>query len=178
MPAERALHTSNSGKIDGEVFRIVNVHKRFTNLVMVPTPINVLEGIAFVKDRHIVINNGWESLSNYKIGGQVGVKFVERGTKDMNRYLVDTNEQLFHMLDRGRVDVAVAAYVNGIKAIKKLELTSVKALQPSIQTYPLYHYLHKKNADLVPKLDKVLREMKRSGRIDQIRNEYIDHYTK
>lgn len=175
LPAERALHTSNSGKIDGEVFRIINVDKRYNNLLMVPTSINKLQGIAFVKNKPFKVE-GWQSLKPLKIGGQFGVKFVERGTKGMKRKLVDTNEQLFSMLDRGRVDVAIAAYVNGIKTIKKLQLKEIQALQPSIQDYPLYHYVHKKNSHLIPKLNDILIKMDQSGRIKQIRDDYIKNY--
>jgi len=61
LPGERALRTSNAGKVDGELFRIANIQKRYQNLVVVPTPINVLQGIAFSKKFHPPIQ-GWESL--------------------------------------------------------------------------------------------------------------------
>jgi len=172
LPGERALRTANAGKVDGEVFRIANVHKKYTNLVPVPTPINVLQGIAFSKNVDLKIKD-WQSLAPYNIGIQVGIKFAERGTKGMHRIMVDTNEQLFKMIDSGRVDVIVAAHANGLKTLSALKLENISALQPAIQEYPLYHYLHKKHAALVPKLDAVIKNMQLTGMIDQIRKEAL-----
>jgi len=172
LPGERALRASNSGETDGEVFRIANVQKRYKNLIPVPTPINVLEGIVFTKNKNIKVN-GWNSLKPYRIGIQVGIKFVERGTKGMNRTIVDSNEQLFRMLNAGRIDIAVVAYTNGVKAIKKLGVDGIKANKPAVQVYPLYHYLNTKHSSLVNKLDAVLKKMQSTGRIKEIREMII-----
>ena len=173
LPGERALRTSNSGEVDGEVFRIANVQKKYKNLIPVPTSINILQGIVFVKDKKFKVD-GWTSLKPYKIGTQIGIKFVERGTKGMRRTMVQTNEQLFKMLSANRIDIAVVAHTNGLKTLKKTGIKGVKALKPAVQTYPLYHYLHKKNAQLIPKLDLVLKKMQQQGRIDEIRELVIN----
>ncbi len=172
LPGARALHTSNSGEVDGELFRIVNIQKEYTNLIPVPTPINVLQGIVFSKEKDFVVN-GWNSLEPFKIGIQIGIKFVERGAIGMNTIAVDTNEQVFKMLDSGRVDIAVVAFTNGVKTLRKLNLTNIRALSPAVQEYPLYHYLHIKNKHLIPKLDAILKEMDASGRISKIRKDVI-----
>lgn len=172
LPGERALRTSNAGQADGELFRIKNVDKRYQNLLMVPTPINVLQAIAFSKAHDFTIN-GWDSLKPYHLGIQVGIKFAERGTQGMQPTTVDSNHQLFKMLDSQRVDIVVAAYSNGLQTIKKLKLNSIISLQPPIQEYPLYHYLHKKHRALVPKIDQVLKKMHESGRTQQIREGYL-----
>jgi polar amino acid transport system substrate-binding protein len=173
LPGERALRTSNAGKVDGELFRIANIQKRYQNLVVVPTPINVLQGIAFSKKFHPPIQ-GWESLKPYNLAIQVGIKFAERGTQGMNPILVDSNEQLFKMLDSERIEIIVAAYANGLKTLKKLKLDSIQALQPPIQEFPLYHYLHKKHAAFVPQIDDVLKGMQQSGRIHEIRKKVLE----
>jgi len=172
LPGARALHTSNSGEVDGELFRIANVEKKYENLIPVPTPINVLQGIVFSKRNDIQIN-GWKSLKPYKIGIQIGIKFVERGTKGFNVVAVESNEQVFKMLNSGRVDIAVVAYTNGVKVLNKLKFIDIVSLSPPVQEYKLYHYLHKRHKDLVPKLDFVLQNMKKTGRIKQIRKEII-----
>ena len=173
LPGERALRSSNAGQVDGEVFRIANVEKRYKNLVVVPTAINVLQGIAFTKNKDFPIK-GWESLKPYKIGIQVGIKFAERGTQGMQRIMVDTNEQLFKMLHSERVDVIVVAYANGLQALNRLKLSGIRSLHPAIQEYPLYHYLHKRHQSLVPKLNTVFREMQKMGRFEAIRKSVID----
>lgn len=172
LPGERALQRSNSGQVDGELFRIGNLQKRYPNLLQVPTSINVLEGIAFSRDKTLALN-GWKSLSPYRIGIQGGIKFAERGTQKMKPVVVDTNAQLFKMLNAGRIDIAVAARVNGLVTMNKLGLQNVHVLQPALQEYPLYHYLHSKHAPLVPRLDAVLSEMHASGEIARFRQDSL-----
>jgi len=175
LPGERALRTSNSGQIDGEVFRIANVSKRYKNLIQIPTPINTLPGIAFSIDKDFRVQ-GWQSLKPYQLGIQNGIKFAERGTQGMNPVVVDTNKQLFRMLNSGRIDVAIAAQTNGLKTLADLKLVDVKMLQPAIDIYPLYHYLHKKHANLVPLIDVVLQGMRNSGEIRAIREERLEQF--
>ena len=62
LPGERSLHTSNSGEVDGEVFRIANVSKKYTNLIQIPTSINSIEAVAFSKDENLKLD-GWQSLN-------------------------------------------------------------------------------------------------------------------
>ena len=172
LPGERALRVANSGKVDGEVFRIANVQKRYKNLIQVPTQINTLPAVAYTKNKEIKID-GWASLKPYRIGIQVGIKFAERGTRAMNPTRVDTNEQLFKMLDSGRIDIAIAAQTNGLKAIKKIKAKQIYSLAPPIDEFPLYHYLHKKNSHLVKKLNAILIKMTQQGEVKAIRDRYL-----
>lgn len=52
-PAKRALVISNSGEADGELNRIKGINKKFKNLIMIPVPINQLEGVVYTKKKHI-----------------------------------------------------------------------------------------------------------------------------
>jgi len=169
LPGERALRTANAGEVDGEIFRIRNIEKKYKNLIPIPTPINVLEGVVFSKNPNLKIKS-WEQLADMNIGIQVGIKFAERATKNMSRITVDSNEQLFKMLDSNRVDVAIVALTNGLKSIIDLKLAGIHATSPPIEQFPLYHYLHKKNKALVARVNKIIQDMEKSGRIKQIRN--------
>jgi len=175
LPGERSLQTSNAGKVDGEIFRIGNIQRKYHNLIQVPTAINILEGVAYSHDPSLTIKH-WKDLEGIKTGIQVGIKFAEKGTRGMSPTMVDTNEQLFKMLDSNRIEIAIVALTNGMKTIKNLQLNGLYASYPPIQSFPLYHYLHKKNKKLIDRLDAVLQEMKKSGRIMQIRNDILNIY--
>lgn len=43
-PAQRAIHDANSGAVDGELYRIKDVHLKYPNLMMVPVPVGIMEG--------------------------------------------------------------------------------------------------------------------------------------
>lgn len=171
-PAKRALAESNSGNVDGELTRVANMQNKFKNLVMIPTPINTLEGVVFTKTVDFPVN-GWQSLRPYKIGIRRGIRFTDVGTKGMRRHVVNDNDMLFSLLNVGRVDIIVIALANGLQALKEIELSGIKPLYPPVASYPLHTYLHKKHEALIPKLDKVLQEMTEEGFIKDTREQVL-----
>jgi len=171
-PAKRALKISNAGQVDGELFRIANLNRKWKNLFVVPTPIAYLEGKVYSKKVDFKIS-GWDSLKPYRIGIKSGILHALRGTEGMKRQIVDTNAQLFQILKKDRVDIIVLAYFNAIKELNKIDFPDIKLLKPSIFLHPVYHYLHKKHQDLIPKLDKVIQEMTKEGLIKKYRDQYV-----
>ncbi len=169
MPAERSLISSNTGFTDGEVGRIEGIDEEFTNLLMVPVPINIIEGVVFSKNFSFPVS-GWESLESYLMGYRNGTKFVENETEGMNTDIVTTNEQLLLKLNLERNDIAVLSRIEGLTIIKKFRLESIKILEPPLVTLELYHYLHKKYETLIPVITNELVQMKEEGRIDELRN--------
>jgi len=174
LPNARALMSSNFGKVDGEVSRVKGINKKFVNLIQIPIAINFLEGYAFSKKSSLEITN-WESLRKYKLVCVRGVKFVEA---NLNKRSIDCHEvtlftQAVKLLQLDRFEVAVFPRINGISAIREAKLADIKPVgKPLIKT-KLYHYLHKKNKNIVTKIQTVLEEMEQSGRIAEIRAEYF-----
>ncbi len=171
LPAERSLQLSNHGIIDGELVRIAGIAKVYTNLIRVPVSHVTAEQMAFGRDATIVIN-GWQSLAPYKLAFHRGYKVAEENTKNMNRYETPTDEAAFRMVASGRMDLALANRFTGEKIIHDLKLTKIGMLRPPVEVDPLFHYLNKKHADLVPKITAVLRRMEADGEIKAIRQRY------
>jgi ABC-type amino acid transport substrate-binding protein len=168
FPAERALLISNSGvESDGELLRISGLGKDYPNLVVVPVAIVKTDVMAFVKKTEFKVS-GWQSLAPYRIGIRLGVKFAENGTRGMNTQVVPTDEQNFMKLEENRVDVVVANRLTGFRILKEDQLRDIHPLEPPIEQVQFFHYLHKKNSSLVPKIKKILEEMEAEGRIQAI----------
>lgn len=183
LPGARAIYQSSKGVTDGELYRIWGISDKHPTLVPVPVPINVMDVIIFTIDTPLEVQ-GWNSLNSFTLGMQRGVKFAEKATsesKDLNVWLTNTNEQLFKMLIAGRVDIVAASRVSGLNKIKELGVAEIKPLDPAVESYQLYHYLHKKNSHLIPALTSVLEAMQNEGLIDKIRADFIQeqfgHYT-
>ena len=172
FPAGRSLIMSNSGDVDGEVYRVKGMEKTYENLVMVPVAVNKVEVVVFAKDVTFSVT-GWDSLKPYSIGIRRGSTFVEKKTKGMKVKPVTKIEQLFLMLDLGRNDVIVTSRLAGLKAMKELKIKGIHLLEPPLATKNVYHYLHKKNAHLLPDIKKVLQDMENEGRIKDIRKQAI-----
>ncbi len=178
FPAERSLTASNSGLADGEIARLTGLEATYPNLMMVPVAVNRIDVAAFVKKAAFRVN-GWESLRPYAIGIRRGIKYAEQGTKGMNVESVTSYEQSFRMLDSGRIDVAVASLDGGLKIIRDMRLKGIRPLAPPLMAaINQYHYLHRKHADLMPKIIKALREMEAEGRITSIREQYFAQHLK
>ncbi len=178
LPAERAIYGANEGKVDGELYRIKNVHLKYKNLIMVPIPIGIMEGVAITTQKDLSIDK-WESLSSHRTCIRNGVKFAEAGTREFDTISVNSNKQLFGMLGKNRCDVIIIARLTSIPLVLDfIKEENNQTYQSTLQTYPLFHYLHKKNADVVPKLVKVLKEMEEEGLIAEIRSQYIAEISK
>ncbi len=177
LPAKRSLHHANEGLSDGELFRIAGMEKTFKNLIRVPVPINYLDGVVMTRKASFDVQ-GWDSLKPYTIAIRRGVKFSEAGTAGMKQAFFNTNMSLGRiLLEENKIDIAVIARVNGLKIIQQLKEVNasddLRLLEPPLQSYPLYHYLHKRFSYLIPKLTTALKELSQSGRIAEIRKDYL-----
>jgi polar amino acid transport system substrate-binding protein len=104
---------SNSGQVDGELWRILGVDEEYTNLIRVPTGIWAHPELAFVKGD--IELDGWESLAPYRVAFRKGTKVVENNIKGIveNQMPVDEIEEAFEMLAKGAVDVVISDNVDG-----------------------------------------------------------------
>jgi len=172
LPAERALLSSNNGEVDGEIFRIDNVNKVYTNLLKVPTSFINAQHVAFSKILNIQID-GFKSLRPYRVGFNRGMKIAEQNMKGFPRlYPYSKIKQVFLMLNLERIDIVIAERITGLSYVKRLNLEGIKVLNNPLSDVPLFHYLHKKNWDLIPKLDAVFKDMKKEGVLNKIMKEY------
>jgi polar amino acid transport system substrate-binding protein len=161
-PSGRSVVEANEGNTDAELIRNESVDKDFLNLIRVPESIVVTEEHVFVKSPDIEAD-GYEDLKPYTIGILKGIASTEKSTRGLKRFMVKTPEQLFKMLDLGRVDAVVSLDYLGLNVIKRLNLEGVRMLTPAFHSFDIYHFVHKKHESLVPKLTIALREMKRQG---------------
>lgn len=171
VPAERALVMSNQGLVDGEAARVPVVEPACPNLIRVPTPLYTNRVVAFAKKEGVDVTNGWKSLFPYSIGSVRGYKYIEKQTSHMNRVLVSCYQRLLNLLINDRLDVVVAEYFDVLPTLKEMQPKNIRMLEPPLAYNPMYHYLHKRHADLVPRIDKVLHDMHSEGRMLAIQRE-------
>ena len=62
-----------------------------------------------------------------------------------------TGEQLFKMLNAGRIDVAVYARWSGLQLVRNLGLEDIRDADPPFATKDGFAYLHNSHAKLIPK---------------------------
>ncbi|MCP4354589.1 MAG: amino acid ABC transporter substrate-binding protein [Proteobacteria bacterium] len=150
--------------------------KKYVNLVIVP--VNFVEGVVFITAKNKFKLEGWSSLKPYSIGIRRGTKFAEIGTKGMHVEAVTSNKQMFLKLIKGRSDVVVTSRVEGLFELKKLKIKEDHIMEPPLEILKLYHYLNNKHITLIPEILKVLKRMKRDGRITKIHQKAIKELLK
>jgi len=168
LPGRRALLFSNSGKTDGEVFRIENVGSQYTNLIKVPTSYMSSRGFAYsVGNRKI---STWGELRDLRVGIQRGIIWSKNKSKGINVTYFESNSDLLQRLLDGGIDIAVAGEYSFGRVIEENGTTQVISRGEPLIIQNLFHYLNKKHKKLIPVLDVELSRLLSNGEIDRILN--------
>lgn len=171
LPSERSLRAADSGEVDGEGLRIAGLEQQYPRLVMVPEGYTTIGFMAFArKEARIALPQGWESLRSHHVAFITGWKLYEANTSGARSVTrVREPEQLFRMLDDGRVDVALYTRADGLALVRRIGLQSIVQIEPSLREADMHLYLNRKHEALVPRIAQALREMKADGTHGRIR---------
>lgn len=172
FPGQRALLFSTQGKVDGELFRNPKIMKKYKTLIEVSVPLWRTELSVFTRDLDIEVK-GWESLKNYRILILRGHKLAEAKTRGMNVRTVTYFEEMFKALSRGGHLVGIGSRVSGLISLNERNSSRIRILEPPLERTKVFHYLHQKNAHLVPEIQRVLEAMEKSGLISKYQSDYI-----
>lgn len=168
LPSERALINANEGLDDGNFARVEGLEKLYPNLIRVDEEITTFEFVAFTAGAAFS-SAGWKSLKPYDIGIVTGWKILEHNITDVKSLTKVRNEKiLFGLLAAGRVEAVVYDRMQGRIVLKQLGLRDITELEPPLAVRSMYAYLNKRHADLVPRLEQVLRELKQDGTFRKI----------
>lgn len=177
LPAERSLNLSEQGINDGDCCRIPTaVMAHYKNLIPVNESFMSVRFSAFEK-KHLTTIKGFADMKPYTVGTVKGWKLAVKKLEEFKpaeTHIVTTPEQLFKMLDQGRIDYGVMGYLSGLKSISNLKLKDIKAISSPLAEKPLYLMLHKKHKNLVPEFNRVIVEMKKDGTIKRLYNELLE----
>lgn len=169
QPSERSLKSADAGEVDGEGLRVAGLSVQYPNLIQVPESYVRISFVAFAKNATINLDGGWESLKPYSVAFITGWKMFEANTVGARAVTkVDKPEQLFQMLDSGRVDLALYTRADGVALARELGLRAIAPVSPALKDVDLFLYLHKKHQTLVPRLASALKDMKADGTYNRI----------
>ncbi len=175
LPTKRALEASNAGDFDGEVGRVAAIEQHSPNLRRVPTPIGtyVLTPLTIkAADQNLSTIEALRT-SGLHIGTMLGMRTIIDQLPGIKVDTAVSASAVLQMLAVGRIDVAILPqgalqiFNSALPLEARDALKDAVELEP-IQAAPLYHYLHKKNADLIPSVDLELQKLSRIGTIKRI----------
>ncbi len=164
-PSERALRQANDGSLDGDIARFAGVisSKDYPNLVMVPEPLYIARVTAYSRTG-IVIASVEDIVKNgYKVITLRGSKWIEAKIEPRlpaDHYLpaidVETATRLF---EAGNADLLIVINTMMPLILARPEYADIKPAGV-LHSAPLYTYLNKKWADIVPKLAEAYKKAK------------------
>ena len=160
LPAKRSIYESNNGEIvDGEVVRAAHIKEMLPGQIKVPVLLDKSPVSAFSTNPDLKIN-GWNSLKGLKVSSVAGFWHFHNQLKDISTLheVKDSNTALLSVKD-GLSEVCVLIKHAGEKMLKDEKYKGIVVLEPAIEYIPVYHYLNKKHASLVPELAKALSEV-------------------
>jgi polar amino acid transport system substrate-binding protein len=163
-PSARSLDLANEGKIDGEGLRVAGMEAQYPSLVQVPERYTKVSFVAFARDPNIKLTEGWAGLKPHRIAFINGWKLYEaNATTAQSITKVEKPEQLFKMLDAGRIDLALYTLADGTSQLKEMGISGIAPVTPSLRDADMYLYLNKKHQAHVPRISQALKDMKTDG---------------
>lgn len=174
LPGKRALIQSSSGELDGESNRVEAIANKYPTLIKVPSSFDDVVATAFYVDDKVILNSK-DDLADYQIGILRGVLFSEKLTKGYQRHYANSVKSLFNMLVQKRVDVILFTRLSGHAEIARNHRSKgIKAFPVSLLRIPVFNYLHEKNRQIVDLIDPILQNMRSSGEVERIKQDYLD----
>jgi ABC-type amino acid transport substrate-binding protein len=178
LPGKRAMYKANHNVTDGDVARIAGTELEYQHLIKVPTPLFDVEGVAFSKQTGLVITS-WQDLKGLKVGIVNGIRFAEIGTQGMAPVKVGDLYSLLHLLDSGRIDVAITTRQSGLQLVSNMfSDRGIHITGNRLFSAPLYHYLHTSHRLLVEDINGILLKMRDSGELKAIYHGYFSKAVK
>lgn len=175
-PGGRAPIMAEGGEVDGEIHRGIEYEKTTKNLLRVSEPSIPLSYMAYAVTPGIVLN-GWDSLKNtsYTVEYRRGAKIPEAALPAVvnaeKLSNIPTSEQGFKKLITRRIDIYIEQEAVALETLRELGMSEFNMesvyVAGIMYTGESYVYLHKKHADLLPKIADTLKVMKQEGVIER-----------
>ncbi len=164
LPHHRSLLSANEGLVDGDVGRVPFVEGKYPDLRRVNVKLMDLNGAAYTLRKDIESYDD-ELLKNYKVGYVLGVQWTTEKMKGLHATTAHDYPALFEMLLQGRIDIALATEASAVAAMRDLgeRASSIRTIQPFVFVAPIYHYVHKRNQEIIPRLEQALTELTQEG---------------
>lgn len=168
LPLRRALLMAENGELDGDLMRNAGVLQNSPSLLKVRVPVAVAVYSAYRRG-DCPPRVSLEQLSHSRVAYFRGIRSIEMLLPEQALVAANNSwDALRH------VQMGVTEYALGMQQESDLLLAGqpgqaglCRVAEP-VSTQPLYHALHKRHAQLQPRLEAVLAEMERQGEIARI----------
>lgn len=170
MASNRKEQLLRNGEVDGDWIRVEGFAEQYPDsMIAVPFPI-------FEMPAHFFWLAGTDftgkakGLAGKRVGHPRGYRWLEWNLPKHGGIVIplDHEKTVWDLLARGRMDVYVTSNMSASSLLAQANNAGLTYRHAIWQHIPFYHLLHKRHADLVPKIDAALREMALSGDLESL----------
>ncbi|MBI3367488.1 MAG: hypothetical protein HY021_03245 [Burkholderiales bacterium] len=180
MPLQRLTVASEQGAIEGEVARIGTYAAQHPDLVRVDEPLYDIVWTLFSIDKNLRLNSLSElAVQPWRATYLRGIGICESALKAVvppdRLFDVSTDAQGFSMLKLGRSELHCSGDLTLLTLQNQPEFrgTDISHRVIDIGATALYPVLHRRHADLAPRMVAALRQMKAEGLVERYRAEAL-----
>jgi polar amino acid transport system substrate-binding protein len=183
FPLQRLTMLSRSGEIDGDVARVFGYGAAHPDLIRVEEPMYAIQFGLFAVKEGLPIHKA-EDLAGqpWRVVYLRGVALCKDGMEALLKpeqlHALTDEDQGIDMLLAGRADLYCASSAvmdDRLSQPRYRDAPKFRLQVPFGPPMPLYAYLHRRHAELAPRLAAAIRQMKAEGLIDRYRQESLQH---
>ena len=169
-PPKRVEAMLQQGLIDVEIGRAEIFHTIVPSAVRVPTPITEARfAILSLANNHAANQaKSWHDLKPLRVAYIRGYKFIEKHQEITQLHPVDRYDSCLGLLLAKRSDVCLISIERVAELLAEERQDKQDFYIHEFTSEPLYLYLSKQRANLLPKFDGALREMRANGSLKKI----------
>lgn len=171
LPPLRSLSMVNSGELDAEMVRIAEVGQRYPDLIRLPTPLLTLQLEIVSATPNMTLDNLKQARKG-RIVIQLNSMKSQQLIGNLEPVVVHSIEQQLKLLASGKVDFALIDSIQGLDLTTGYSTAERPLFQTTVLQEPGYHFLNKKHQALLLALDQSAQDLKVSGRIDELLQQF------
>jgi ABC-type amino acid transport substrate-binding protein len=165
MPAKRSLiEVRKAQGIDGELARVRAAEKLLPDHIRIPVAVKTVPSYLYSYKKSYNVEN-WRDLKPYRIAI---IRGIISHTLELESNLIDSIEvttarQAFDLLKRDRVDIVIIPEPLVENIIHHSEFRNIVRSTYPIEKKELFHFIHKKYKDIVPKITESLLNVSKAN---------------
>jgi len=167
MPVARADQLLLAGRIDGNILRTQYYIRANRNAVIgVPTSVMEIRIVALSRSDDPAPVRTTSDLGGRKVGVMQGVHIAEQMAAKASAERIDVEEmdQLYRLLMRGRIDVALLDHFSLMFAVDRSIFDQDRLnVSAPLTSFTLHHVVHKRHMALVPALENEIAALANAG---------------
>lgn len=173
LPTLGGIAAVNRGKFDGDIARIANIERHFSNLVQVPGPVARMALAVITRQDTPLDRAALQQAGRDGFAYQRNLLLLRQRFDGGRSFELRDAKTLLTMVDAGRARAGIAVYPFIARVIDAFP--SLQVREDLLDMVPLYHYLHERHRHLIPLLEPILEgQVTRHGGLVDIRKPTTD----